>query len=110
MGAPPGDSTRAGRTGGEMADTLIRRNVSIHGHRTSLRLEGEIWAALEEICRLEGLSSHQLCALIDNRWRSANRTSAIRAFIVGYFRAAATPEGHRLAGHGQLGKSASSPD
>jgi predicted DNA-binding ribbon-helix-helix protein len=81
-----------------------RRNVSIRGHRTSLRLEDEVWEALEEICQLEELTIHQLCDMIDRQRQSLNRTSAIRAFIVGYFRAAATPEGHRLAGHGWLGR------
>lgn len=82
-------------------EVLVRKNVSVKGHRTSLRLESEIWAALDEICRIEGLTLHQLCTRIDGARDGLNRTSALRTFIVQYFREAATAEGHALAGHGR---------
>ncbi len=40
--------------------------------------------------------------MIEDRRRGASRTSAIRVFILSYFRAAATDEGHIDAGHGVL--------
>ena len=85
-----------------MADTLVRKNVSIHGRRTSLRLEAEIWGALDDICKLEDLNVHQVCTHIERQRAGFNRTSALRAFIVSYFREAATREGHIRAGHGRL--------
>lgn len=88
-----------------MTDVLVRKNVCVHGHRTSLRLEGEIWDALDEICRLEGLNIHQLCSLVERQREGLNRTSSLRAFIVSYFREAATSEGHARAGHGRLAAS-----
>ena len=33
------------------------------------------------------------------------RTSAVRVFVLGYYRAAATEHGHGLAGHGGLPRS-----
>jgi len=81
-------------------NSLISRNVTINGRRTSIRLELENWRALEEICLREGMDIHQLCALVEEHRHISNRTSAIRAFIVSYFRAAATDVGHDLAGHG----------
>ncbi len=81
-------------------NSLISKNVTVKGRRTSIRLESENWAALEEICLREGMDVHQLCTLVETHRHISNRTSAIRAFIVSYFRAAATDLGHDKAGHG----------
>ncbi len=80
--------------------THSRRNVTIDNHRTSLCLETEMWDAIGEICGREGLTVHQLCSLIDERRRGSSRTSSVRAFIVNYYRDAATDAGHAIAGHG----------
>ena len=42
------------------ASTLVNRNVTIGRRRTSLRLEPAMWDALEEICRREEMSQHEL--------------------------------------------------
>lgn len=86
---------------GHMHGKLVSRNVTIAGHRTSLRLEDGMWAALGEICEREEATIHDLCTAIDDRRHCPNRTSAVRAFIVDYFRAAATDAGHSRAGHGR---------
>jgi predicted DNA-binding ribbon-helix-helix protein len=44
-----------------MVSTLVNRNVTVAGHRTSMRLEPSMWEALEEICRREGRTVHQVC-------------------------------------------------
>ncbi len=84
------------------ASTLINRNVTIGRRRTSLRLEPAMWDALEEICRREEMSQHEICATIDERRRASSLTAAIRVFIVNYVRAAATEAGHASIGHGAL--------
>ncbi|NQU57503.1 MAG: ribbon-helix-helix domain-containing protein [Rhodospirillales bacterium] len=80
--------------------SLVSRNVTINGHRTSLRMEGETWDALAEICKREEQSIHQVCTMVEERRKVSNRTSAVRAFIIKYYRAAATEAGHKGAGHG----------
>ena len=80
--------------------SLISRNVTIRGSRTSLRMEKTIWDAVGEVCQRENLNIHDLCTLIDTNRHITNRTAAIRAFIVAYYRNAATEDGHRRAGHG----------
>ncbi len=89
--------------------SLVNRNVTIGRRRTSLRLEPAMWDALEEICRREEMNQHELCERIDERRRASSLTAAIRVFIVNYFRAAATEEGHASIGHGALYKAASRP-
>ncbi|HEU0118665.1 MAG TPA: ribbon-helix-helix domain-containing protein, partial [Alphaproteobacteria bacterium] len=39
--------------------TLVSRNVTIAGHRTSVRLEPEMWSGLSEICRRERATLHE---------------------------------------------------
>ena len=95
----------AGRSAGPAeagCSTLVNRNVTIGRRRTSLRLEPAMWDALEEICRREAMTQHELCAMIDERRQASSLTAAIRVFIVTYFRAAATEAGHASIGHGAL--------
>ncbi|HEY1723375.1 MAG TPA: ribbon-helix-helix domain-containing protein [Magnetospirillaceae bacterium] len=84
----------------------ISRNVTIQGHRTSLRLQKEMWDAIDEICRRERLSIHQLCSRIAERRNGRSLTSEVRVYAVDYFRAACNDEGHLRAGHGQLADAA----
>jgi len=79
---------------------LQSRNVTIAGHRTSVRLEGDTWSALEEICQREQKTIHEITTLIENQRSDSSRTAAVRAYILNYFRAAATDAGHSQAGHG----------
>ena len=79
---------------------LKNRNVVIAGSRTTMRLEPEMWEALTEICHRENLSLHEICTLVDARKRNSSLTSAVRVFIMSYFRAAATDVGHHRAGQG----------
>jgi predicted DNA-binding ribbon-helix-helix protein len=80
--------------------TLVSRNVSVRGRRTSIRLEPSMWEALFEIVEREGRSLSAIVSLIEEERRASSLTSAIRTFIVAYFRDAATEEGHRGANHG----------
>lgn len=81
---------------------LQSRNVTVDGHRTSLRLEQDVWDALEEICAREGVNTHELCTRIELRRTGSSRTAAVRAFVLSYFRAAASDTGHVRAGHGVM--------
>jgi predicted DNA-binding ribbon-helix-helix protein len=100
------DSERAGGigVGDRLAtsgnSTLVNRNVTIGGRRTSLRLEQAMWDAVAEICRREELSVGQLCQRVDERRRESTLTAALRVYVLSYFKAAATEQGHAAAGHG----------
>lgn len=65
---------------------LINRNVIAARGRTSMRLEPELWDALAEICRRENTSLGELVRRIENRGHPGGRTSAVRVYIVQYFR------------------------
>lgn len=82
--------------------TLISHNIMIDGRRTSVRLEKEMWIGLKEIAQRERCSVHALCSVVDKRKKAeTSLTAAIRVFIMAYFQAAATDDGHMRAGHGR---------
>jgi predicted DNA-binding ribbon-helix-helix protein len=82
---------------------LISRNISVLGRRTSVRLEPEMWQALKDVSVRERCSIHVLCSLIAQRKRvQSSLTAAVRVFVMLYYRAAATEEGHVCAGHGMI--------
>jgi predicted DNA-binding ribbon-helix-helix protein len=87
--------------------SLLNRNVTIAGRRTSMKLEPDMWDALDEVCRREQVTVHDVCTLVAERHRGNNLTAAMRVFILGYFRTAATEQGHLSAGHGKREKSTS---
>lgn len=66
---------------------LIKRSVSIGGHRTSISLEAPFHAELAEIARSRRVSVSALIAEIDAaRDPSANLSSALRVFVLNELR------------------------
>lgn len=81
--------------------TLVSRNVTIAGHRTSVRLEPDMWSGLIELCRRERATLHQICSEVAKGKKiDTSLTAAIRVHIMNYYRAACTEDGHIRAGHG----------
>ena len=83
--------------------TLVSRNITVLNKRTSVRLEPEMWIALKDIALREKCKVNELCSLIYLRKNGGTSlTAAIRVFLMLYFRAATTEEGHTRAGHGNF--------
>jgi predicted DNA-binding ribbon-helix-helix protein len=83
--------------------TLISRNIAVMGRRTSIRLEPEMWLALREISTRERCTIHDICTLVSVRKNPrSSLTASIRVFLMLYFRAASTEEGHSRASHGNF--------
>lgn len=90
--------------------SLASRTLKLSGRDVSIRLEPSYWEGLEEICLREDLTVDELCDDVRDRMEQQVRHSprsgvslanALRVFVVGYFRQAATERGHARAGHGQ---------
>lgn len=84
---------------------LINRNVVAERGRTSMRLEPELWDALLEICDRERQDMSALVRRVEASGHSGGRTSAVRVYVLNYFRCAATEAGHAAAGHGAPSRS-----
>lgn len=59
---------------------LVKRSVTIAGHRTSISLEPVFWAALTDAAREDGCTISALVAAIDEA-RTTNLSSAIRVWL-----------------------------
>jgi predicted DNA-binding ribbon-helix-helix protein len=69
---------------------LQSKNIRIHNRRTSVRLEPEMWNALNEIAKIEHCTIHDLCGAVnDLKEPHASFTAALRVFLMEYYRAAA---------------------
>lgn len=65
-----------------MGAGIIKRSVSIAGHRTSISLEEPFWQMLREIAEREKLSVQALIGRIDAERGEQNLSSAIRVFVL----------------------------
>ena len=68
---------------------LVIRNIVVRGKRTSVRLEPEMWEALQEIVQMQGLTINQLVTQLNRRRSDSSLTSTIRVYIVEFYRSAA---------------------
>ncbi len=64
------------------ASAIVKRSVSIAGHRTSVSLEAPFWDALKDIAHTRGSSMQQLIGAIDAGRGGQNLSSAIRVFVL----------------------------
>ena len=64
------------------------RTIVLGNHRTSLRLEPVMWAALADIADQRGKTVHDVIAEISRAHDQASLSSAIRVYIVDHYRAA----------------------
>ena len=92
--APNGDHRANSRS------VLVLHHIRVRGRRTSIRLEPQIWMILAEICRRERCTTEDFCGYVASL-KHGSLASSLRVFMLDYFRAAATDDGHRNAGHGQ---------
>ena len=74
MNAVPGDAR------------VIKRSLTIAGHRTSISLEDAFWTGLQDIARERASSLAALVADVDRGRGSANLSSAVRVFVLDRFR------------------------
>ncbi len=68
---------------------LVNRNIVIDGRRTSVRLEPQMWDALNEIARREGRTVHDICSEVDADRVQSTFSASLRVYILTYFRSAA---------------------
>lgn len=66
---------------------LVSRNLNVLHGRTSVRLEPYLWESFEDAVAALGLGRHELARRIDAaRPPGTGFTSALRMFLLGYFR------------------------
>jgi predicted DNA-binding ribbon-helix-helix protein len=69
-----------------MRSSVIKRSVVVSGRKTSVSLEDAFWKALKEIAVARDLTLSDLVGSIDAGRQQANLSSAIRLFILNFYK------------------------
>ena len=69
-----------------MKSQVVKRSIVIAGHKTSVSLEDAFWKGLKEIAGERNASLSRLVATIDTERELGNLSSAIRLFVLGFYR------------------------
>jgi predicted DNA-binding ribbon-helix-helix protein len=72
--------------GRKMKSTVIKRSVVIAGHKTSVSLEDVFWNALKDIACVRDINLSDLVGKIDTERQQGNLSSAIRMFVLDFYR------------------------
>jgi predicted DNA-binding ribbon-helix-helix protein len=73
-----------------MKSPVIKRSIVIAGHKTSVSLEDAFWSGLKDIARERVATLSDLVGEIDAARRHGNLSSAIRLYVLDFFRRPAT--------------------
>jgi predicted DNA-binding ribbon-helix-helix protein len=65
---------------------ISKRSIVIAGHKTSVSLEDEFWDSLKEIAHERNMTVGELVRTIDANRNHANLSSALRLFVLGFYR------------------------
>jgi predicted DNA-binding ribbon-helix-helix protein len=69
-----------------MKSPVVKRSIVIAGHKTSVSLEDAFWKALKEIAGGRQMTLSDMVALIDSERQHGNLSSAIRLFVLDFYR------------------------
>jgi predicted DNA-binding ribbon-helix-helix protein len=69
-----------------MKSLVVKRSIMIGGHKTSVSVEEAFWTGLKEIAVERNASLSELVARIDTERELGNLSSAIRLFVLGFYR------------------------
>jgi predicted DNA-binding ribbon-helix-helix protein len=80
-----------------MKSPVVKRSIVVAGHKTSVSLEEAFWTSMKEISAVREMTLSDLVSEIDTGRHQGNLSSAIRLYVLDYFRvrasAAAAPAG-----------------
>jgi predicted DNA-binding ribbon-helix-helix protein len=65
---------------------VSKRSIVIAGHKTSFSVEDAFWKGLKEIAAIRAVSLRDLVVKIDRAREHENRSSAIRLFVLRFYR------------------------
>ena len=74
-----------------MKSLIVKRSIKIAGRHTSVSVEDAFWNALREIAYKREQNLSELIYSINADRNHANLSSAIRVFVVGYYREQCLP-------------------
>ena len=82
-----------------MKSLVVKRSILLAGRKTSVSLEDEFWNALKKIANDRYVTLSELVSGIDKQRQHGNLSSALRLFVLEYYRGkAAEKPGDEMLG------------
>ena len=69
-----------------MRSPVAKRSIVLSGHKTSVSLEDAFWKELKAIANARDMTSSDLVEVIDAERQHGNLSSAIRLFVLDFYR------------------------
>ena len=76
-----------------MKSPVVKRSIVLAGHKTSVSLEDAFWKGLKEIAALRLTNLSDLIGEIDTQRQHGNLSSAVRLFVLDFYRSRPNIEG-----------------
>ena len=88
-----------------MKSLVVKRSVVLAGHKTSVSLEDAFWKSLKEIAGYRHMTLSALLAAIDSERQHGNLSSAIRLFVLRFYRDQLEVRDRREGSQASVGRS-----
>src|SRR5215510_79540 len=72
-----------------MKSPIVKRSIVVAVHKTRVSLAEAFWNGMKEISGLRNMTLSELVGEIDNNRQQGNLSSAIRLFVLDYFKSRA---------------------
>ena len=69
-----------------MKSPVVKRSIVVAGHKTSVSLEEAFWNSMKEISASRGMTLSDLVSEIDQGRKQGNLSSAIRLYVLDFYR------------------------
>jgi predicted DNA-binding ribbon-helix-helix protein len=73
-----------------MKSPVVKRSIVVAGHKTSVSLEEAFWNSMKEISSSRDMTLSDLVSEIDQGRKQGNLSSAIRLYVLDYYRSRAS--------------------
>ena len=81
-----------------MKSLVVKHSVLLAGRKSSVSLEDEFWTTLKEIAGDRHITMSELVSGIDKQRQHGNLSSALRLFVLEYYRGKAEKPGEETLG------------
>jgi predicted DNA-binding ribbon-helix-helix protein len=69
-----------------MKSLVVKRSIVVSGHKTSVSLEDAFWSGIREIASGRNITLSDLVTAVDSERQQGNLSSAIRLFVLDFYR------------------------
>ncbi len=90
-----------------MKSPVVKRSIVLAGHKTSVSLEDAFWKGLKEIAGGRHMTLSDLVGAIDAQRQHGNLSSALRLFVLDFYRSQVSEKDSRDGIHEMIGRPAS---